>query len=409
MINVFLWLFVPLVILIISFVSFTSWGPPSIMKHIAAIWFVVAVIYLITTIVRRVLAVEENKRKRSKALASAIINLVTSFIVFFILLVTSTFGIGVGGTLDGGSLPSAGIGGGGMIAQTSSSSRNGFSSGRQNRYKTNEQRASIDDSREFMKVTYDADVHTRNVEDRADDVEDIIDDNDGRIDQKNVRNDYAYFAFAISKHDYDDLRDDLKDTIPEKFLEEREVEINKLPEKQALEREYDQLSQELDEIRDRRQRQAMEKSEVSAQLIGIYNELENELNMVYAEIEATPEDEEEVLTWLVLQAIAIESLMFDITSARYDTASAYDNKIVALQREIEGYKERLEDNQQRETELISDVRTVDATITIRQISVWKAFERRSPIPVGIWIALLGVIVFGVGIASKPQLPRIEIE
>ncbi len=101
------------------------------------------------------------------------------------------------------------------------------------------------DTREFLKVNYDASIQTRDVQGLTRRVETIVRGHGGRIDQVSSSPRYGYLHFVVPMSKYDEFRDELESITKRRFLAVNVASQNLLPQKQSIEEQQKQAGSTL--------------------------------------------------------------------------------------------------------------------------------------------------------------------
>ena len=96
------------------------------------------------------------------------------------------------------------------------------------------------DTREFLKVNYNASMRTRDVQGLTRRVVTTVRGFDGRIDQESSSPEYGSVGFVIPQSKYDAFRDELESLVNSRFLTVNVSSQNLLPQKQSIEEQQKQ-------------------------------------------------------------------------------------------------------------------------------------------------------------------------
>src|SRR3989344_7101650 len=99
-------------------------------------------------------------------------------------------------------------------------------------YRTN---PDVTDTREFLKIFYNAQMKTRDVAGLSRRVETTIKGYEGRIDNQSLAEKGAYISFVVPQTKYDQFRDELEGLVGSRFLDVTINSENRLGQKQGIE------------------------------------------------------------------------------------------------------------------------------------------------------------------------------
>lgn len=235
----------------------------------------------------------------------------------------------------------------------------------------------VSDTREFLKTYYQATIRTRQVAKLATHIQTMARGYGGRVDDISVNKESAYITFVVPKTKFEDFTQELRGLVSPKFIEEIISAQNLLPEKQRIEKQTDSAIRAVDEVQAERE-----------QLIKNHNtaviELQNKINsfnprIAYARQQyaaATSTDiklelGKDVSYWVTQQMYAKKQLTEE--NAQYEDAIRLnDSDLLASQEKLGGWYQADED-------LLANVETVEASVSLRWISVWELIDLYVPI------------------------------
>ncbi|MEK7092930.1 MAG: DUF4349 domain-containing protein, partial [Patescibacteria group bacterium] len=103
----------------------------------------------------------------------------------------------------------------------------------------------ITDTREFLKVNYNASMRTRDVQGLTRRVVTTVRGHDGRIDQESSSPQYGSVSFVVPQSKYDAFRGELESLVNSRFLTVNVSSQNLLPQKQNIEEQQKQADTSL--------------------------------------------------------------------------------------------------------------------------------------------------------------------
>src|SRR3989344_2274624 len=101
------------------------------------------------------------------------------------------------------------------------------------------------DTREFLKVSYGAEMQTRDVPALTRRVESTVRGADGRVDNTTSSREYGYVSFVVPMSKYDAFRDELETLVGSRFLTVNISSQNLLPQKVSIEEQQKQADSAL--------------------------------------------------------------------------------------------------------------------------------------------------------------------
>ena len=223
----------------------------------------------------------------------------------------------------------------------------------------------ITDTREFLKVYYNASMQTRDVPALTRRVETTVRGYDGRIDQQSSAEKYGYVSFALPQAKYDAFRTELESLVGSRFLKVNISSQNMLSQKVSLEEQEKQATTALADYKTARQKV------VSAHTSAVQS--------LQAQIDDAGTSES-AKALLQLQ-LAKEN-------------DAYARRLSNADAQIKYAQDWVKAVQTQDATLLANVATVSGTVSISWISFWDMALLYLP---GYWIptisALLALLSF----------------
>ncbi|MCR4281003.1 MAG: DUF4349 domain-containing protein, partial [Candidatus Kaiserbacteria bacterium] len=111
----------------------------------------------------------------------------------------------------------------------------------------------VTDTREFLKVYYNASMQTRDVQGLTRRVVTTVRGYDGRIDNESSSQQYGYVSFVVPQSKFEAFRDELEGLVNSRFLKVNISSQNLLPQKQSIEEQQKQADSALADYKTARQ------------------------------------------------------------------------------------------------------------------------------------------------------------
>ncbi|MFA6272935.1 MAG: DUF4349 domain-containing protein [Candidatus Paceibacterota bacterium] len=218
----------------------------------------------------------------------------------------------------------------------------------------------ITDTREFLKIYYNASMQTRDVQGLTRRVETTVRGYDGRIDQQSSSPKYGYVNFALPQSKYDAFRAELEDLVGSKFLTVNISSQNLLAQKVSIEEQQKQAETALADYKTVRQK--------------IVNAHASAVQLLQSKIDAAEGKSDELA--LLNEQLANENTLY---AKRLDNAD----------RNIKYGQDWLKAVQTQDQTLLANVATVSGTISIQWISYWAMAQLYLP---GYWIPIIFAVL-----------------
>lgn len=223
----------------------------------------------------------------------------------------------------------------------------------------------VTDTREFLKVYYNASMRTRDVPTLTRRVETTVRGYDGRIDNESSSEKYGYVSFALPQAKYDAFRAELESLVGKRFIKVNISSQNMLAQKVSIEEQQKQADKNLADYKTAR-----------AKLVNAHA---SAVQLLQAQINATSATSSE-------RAVLQDQLARENESYARNLSNA-DANIKYAQDWVKGV-------QTQDATLLANVATVTGTISIQWISLWDIALLYLP---GYWIptifAVLSVLFF----------------
>lgn len=258
----------------------------------------------------------------------------------------------MGGGVEGGSVPP-------MMGDTSVSSapaRGGMAPDIYYPYPYPGTDVPVTDTREFLKVYYNASMLTRDVSALTRRVETTVRGYDGRIDQESSSLKYGYVSFAVPQEKYSAFRAELESLVGSRFLTLNISSQNLLPQKVSIEEQQQQADTALADYKAARQK--------------IVNAHASTVQSLQAQIDAAEAAGNDAT--LLKQQLAKENAMYASRLASADANITY----------AQDWSKAV---QTQDKTFLANVATVTGTVSIEWISLWDMALLYLP---GYWIPFI---------------------
>jgi len=211
----------------------------------------------------------------------------------------------------------------------------------------------ITDTRELLKIYYNASMQTRDVPALTRRVETTVRGYDGRIDNESSAEKYGYVSFAMPQDKYDAFRAELESLVGRQFLNVNISSQNLLSQKVSIEEQQKQADSALADYKTARQK-----------IVGAHM---NAVQSLQAQIGATSATSSE--------RISLEKLLASENTSYARNLSYADANIKYAENWVKGV-------QTQDATLLANVATVNGTVSIQWISLWDTALLYLP---GYWI------------------------
>ena len=231
----------------------------------------------------------------------------------------------------------------------------------------------VTDTREFLKVYYNASMFTRDVPGLTRRVETTVRGHDGRIDQESSSSEYGYVSFAVPESKYDAFRTELEGLVGSRFLSLNISSQNLLPQKVSIEEQQKQADTAVANYKTARQKIVTTHASTVQALQAKINADTEQLAVLRAQ-PATPQ--------ILAQ---IQTVSDDWTSLKQrlaDENASYTSQLSNADANIKYAQDWQKAVQTQDQTLLNNVATVTGTVSIQWISLWDMALLYLP---GYWI------------------------
>lgn len=232
------------------------------------------------------------------------------------------------------------------------------------------------DSREYLKVYYQATIQTRKVDIIANRAQTTVRGYGGRIDSSSISKKSAYISFVVPKKSFEAFKTELKSLVGARFIAENLNSQNLLSQKVSIE---DQTKTASSSIADYQSQKKDLTDKHNKTVAGYQSQLNYYSNQIW-----NAQQELKKTTSTALQA----ELQTRINSANNEWSrikrlmdsenSDYNKKVAALDNQIKNQQNQLASLKTQDTNLTDDVETVQGTIMVSWVSYWGIIELYIP-------------------------------
>lgn len=240
----------------------------------------------------------------------------------------------------------------------------------------------VTDTREFLKVYYNASMRTRDVQGLTRRVETTTRGHDGRIDQESSSSQYGSVSFAVPQSKYEAFRTELEGLVGSRFLAVNISSQNLLSQKVSIEEQQKQADTALSDYKTARQKIVNNHASTVQSLQSKINtdleqlaalRAETVTSQILAEIQSVTDH------WASLKA------QLEGENASYTTQLSNADKNITY---ADDWQKAVKTQDQA---LLDNVATVTGTVSIQWISLWEITQLYLP---GYWIpTIFAVLAF----------------
>lgn len=240
----------------------------------------------------------------------------------------------------------------------------------------------VTDTREFLKVYYNANMRTRDVQGLTRSVVTTVRGYDGRIDQESSSPQYGSVSFVVSQSKYDAFRGELESLVGSRFLTVNISSQNLLPQKQSIEEQQKQADTSLADYKTARQNIVSAHTSTLKSLQSQIDAISSRLAVLRAQTQ----------TYDI--QVQIQSLSNDLYALNQQLANenaSYSAQLKNADANIKYAQDWQKAVQTQDQNLLDNVATVNGTVSIQWISLWEMAQLYLP---GYWIpAIFAALAF----------------
>lgn len=240
----------------------------------------------------------------------------------------------------------------------------------------------VTDTREFLKVNYNASMLTRDVQGLTRRVETTVRGYDGRVDQESSSPQSGYVSFVVPASKYDAFRIELEGLVDSRFLTVNVSSQNLLPQKQSIEEQQKQADGALADQKAARQ--------------NLVNAHASTVRLLQSQIDADAQElaslRAQTLTYEIQAQIQAVSDDWTLLKQRLANENAsYSAQLKNADANIKNAQDWQTAVQKQDTALMDNVATVSGSVSLRWISLWEMVQLYLP---GYWIpTIFAVLAF----------------
>jgi peptidoglycan hydrolase CwlO-like protein len=223
------------------------------------------------------------------------------------------------------------------------------------------------DSREFLKTDYSANVQTRDVQKMATTLQTTVKGFDGRVDSISSSQDQGYVSFVIPASQLDAFKMQIKDIAGgAKFYTEQTSSENLLEQKVSIEDQQKQTNDQLTQLTSGRDQLTADHNKAVASLRSQIASLNSQLQTLNGKIPTTPGEAMQIDA----QKQDLQNKIQNLKTSLANENSNYNDQLDSFNYQISDTQSTLGQLSQQTTTLLNTVATVRGTINISYISFW---------------------------------------
>mgnify|MGYP003972390169 FL=1 len=264
-----------------------------------------------------------------------------------------------------------------------------------NPFPSNNRQDSLEDTREFMKTSYNGAIQTRDVSAVVIKVQETVRALDGRVDSINSSEKSGYISFVIPKSDLFEFKYRIEQLTHKKLYVENISSTNLLNQKQGIENRTLTAEERLAELE-------QEKEDLNIAHTARINSLQNQIasaeenlssfQMLLSNIDPEFVSEKEIIQSQIDSTIQTLS---NLRQAKTNENNSYNSQSNSLLTQIENAEENIDNLIEEDDDFTENIETVAGTVNVRWVSLWKMAEEFSPIPMSINAIILLLIVWKI--------------
>ena len=322
--------------------------------------------------------------KRKLIIGSILTVVALIFYIFTGMFTRNIYGVGMGGAM--------------MVPQIPTSS---MTIARYPDYYNNNSNGNISDTREYIKKTFHANMMTRAVEEVAKKVETLIKSSGGRIDNSTVSNTTASFTFVVPKSNFDAFETQMRTFVGKKLYSQTVTSQNLLSEKQNIEKNQARTQETITTTKKQRDQIEAEytarintiKSQITTVKGQILN-VDSDIARIEKAINSTTDQYTKTSLEQELNALSNTRRTYNQYIANYNSdieiaTSNFKSQMTMYGYSLDSQNQVLTQLGVQESAFLDKVETLNGSVTIIFISVWKLLNLYSP--VNLWV-VLGIIL-----------------
>lgn len=236
------------------------------------------------------------------------------------------------------------------------------------------------DTRELLKVNYNASMQTRDVQKLTRHVETTVRGHGGRIDQISNSPKSGYVSFVVPMSKYEAFRTEFEGLVGSRFLTVDIQSQNMLPQKQSIEEQQTQADKTVSDYKAERQR--------------LVNAHASAVKSLQSQIDADAQELARLRAQTPTQDIQVQiQIVSDDWLSRKaqlsDENAAYSWQLSDVDANIKFAQDWQTAIKTQDTALMDDIATVSGTVSVSWISLWEMAQLYLP---GYWIPTIFAIL-----------------
>ena len=272
-------------------------------------------------------------------------------------------------------------------------------------YRNQNSTPSVNDTREFMKTSYDTTIQTRNVKSALRDVKGSIKVANGRIDQLNENTKSGYVRFVIPKINFENFKDEIESITNEKLIIENISSDNLLSQKQSIEQQQTYFNNSLSALQKQQDDLLKAHTQTKSYLENQISSIQNQINVLILPVNINGDPNQ--IANLQAQKDNLIKEKAKLTQQLLSENSTYNTKNQNLKNEITNTNNQIQNVAKQDSNFTDNIETVNGSIRVEWISMWQLAKIFSPIHPTFIIIILVIIVWYL-LKRKNYFPKVEL-
>ncbi len=262
----------------------------------------------------------------------------------------------------------------------------------------------ITDTREFLKLSYNAQIKSLDVSKTIRDVKGAVREVEGRIDGEQSSEKNGYVSFVVPKARFDEFRDTVESITNKKLYTENVSSQNLLNQKQGIEQQMQNATATLAAYE-------KQKKDIDSKHTVTINSIKKELTTIQAQLVTVrqninnAQDESQRAAYQSEESVLVNRQAVLVANQSTENEK-YKAQTQSIDAQIKYAKDRIAGVEKQDTQFGNNIETVTGYVSVNQISWWDYVTALSPIhPAAIAIVIL--LVIGFFLYKKGYTPKIE--
>ncbi|MES2436547.1 MAG: hypothetical protein V4519_00890 [Patescibacteria group bacterium] len=262
----------------------------------------------------------------------------------------------------------------------------------------------ITDTREFLKVSYNGNIKTRDVSDVVKDVKGAIREVEGRIDSESTSPQHGYVSFVVPKSTFENFRAQIESITHAKLYTETVSSQNLLGEKQGIEQNMQAATTSLATLEQEKKTLDAKHAQASASIKRDTTSVQSQLVSVRQRMN-TAQDENEYAS-LQTEESTLNYRLSVLQENLNKENRTYANQNANLVAYIEQAKKTVDGVVKQDTQFTNNVETVNGYVAVQWVSLWDLAVLFSPVhPCIVILILIAIAIFYT--YRKGYIPKVE--